>query len=67
MTDHASDDRALTPLPVLRVPPALERRAVAAATRALPSAWSHRLPDLALAAYCVGELVYALRVVHVLP
>jgi len=49
------------------VPPALEARAVRSATRAMPRPSVRRLPDLALALYCLGELVHALRLVHVLP
>jgi hypothetical protein len=53
--------------PPIAVPAALETRAVRSATRALPRPLVKRLPDLALALYCLGELVHALRVVHVLP
>ncbi len=60
----------LDDLPKLRTftpPRALRQKTLEAATRAASTPWSRRMPDIALAAYCVIEMIYALRVVHVLP
>lgn len=70
MTTPPLEEATMPPmpsLPALRVPPDLERRTTEAAVRAMPQPWTKRVPDLVLTAYCLGELLYALRVVHVIP
>jgi hypothetical protein len=67
MTHDAPPLASLPKPPPLAVPEALTARTVRSATRAMPRPLVKRVPDLVLALYCLGELLHALRVVHVIP
>ena len=67
MTHDAPPLASLPKPPPLAVPEALTARTVRSATRAMPRPLVKRVPDLVLALDCRGELLHALRVVHVIP